>query len=302
VSVPAVCLPASGHARWDELAAWWLCRYKPSTQRTYAVYLPRWASWCAAHGLDPLAARRADVELWLHAVADSGLSRASVAAHYDTVASIYRLAYVEDLISANPCARIPRPKVHRELQRREVLSVLEYAAYLTAARALGPTHHAIAVLGGMMGLRASEMAGLTVDCLTSVRGYTTLTFIGKGDKPARMPVPLPALPAVQGVVADRTSGPLLRTRTGAGLDRRAVHRYVSATARAAGTGRPIGPHALRRTVGTVGLNQGIPLRDIQHLLRHSRPETTVASYDVSGDALERHASHQIAGFLAGWAG
>jgi hypothetical protein len=82
------------------------------------------------------------------------------------------------------------------------------------------------VLGGMMALRASEMAGLTVDYLTSVRGYTTLTFIGKGDKPARVPL---------------------------------------------------------------------------HLLRHSRPETTVASYDVSGDALERHAS-QIAGFLAGWAG
>jgi integrase/recombinase XerD len=299
---PSVVLPPSGSARWDELAVWWLCRYKASTQRTYAVYLPRWADWCAAHGLDPLTAHRADVELWLHAVADSGLSRASVAAHFDTVASIYRLAYVEELIPTNPCARIPRPKVHRDLQRREVLTVLEYTAYLTAARALEPTHHAIAVLGGMMGLRASEMAGLTVESLTSVRGYTTLTFIGKGDKAARMPVPLPALPAVQAAVGDRTSGPLLQTRTGAALDRRAVYRYVNATARGAGIARPIGPHALRRTVGTVGLNQGIPLRDIQHLLRHSRPETTVASYDVSGDALERHASHQIAGFLAGWAG
>ncbi|MGY1641887.1 hypothetical protein ACI782_12245 [Geodermatophilus sp. SYSU D00703] len=32
-----------------------------------------------------------------------------------------------------------------------MLTVLEYAAFLTAARALGPTHHAIAVLGGMPG-------------------------------------------------------------------------------------------------------------------------------------------------------
>jgi integrase/recombinase XerD len=189
-----------------------------------------------------------------------------------------------------------------ELQRREVLTVLEYAAFLTAARSLGPTHHVIAVLGGMLGLRASEMAGLTVDSLATVRGYATLTFIGKGDKPARMPVPLPALPAVQAAaIDDRTSGPLLRTRSGAGMDRRSVHRYVARTAKAAGIARPIGPHALRRTVGTVGLNQGIPLRDIQRLLRHARPETTLASYDISGDALERHASHQVAGFLAGWA-
>jgi integrase/recombinase XerC/integrase/recombinase XerD len=78
------------------------------------------------------------------------------------------MAHDEALIADNPCARIPRPKVHRELQRREVLTVLEYAGYLTAARSLGPARHAIAVLGGMMGLRASEMAGLTVESLTNV--------------------------------------------------------------------------------------------------------------------------------------
>src|SRR4051812_26261731 len=134
---------------------------------------------------------------------------ASLAGHYDAVASIYRLALEENLIDVNPCARIPRPTVLRELQRREVLTVLEYAAFLTAARALGPTHHAIAVLGGMLGLRASEMAGLTVESLSTVRGYVTLTFVGKGDNPARMPVPLPALPAVQAAIDGRTSGPLL---------------------------------------------------------------------------------------------
>ena len=144
-----VTLTPSGYAAWDELASWWLSRYKPSTQHTYATYLPRWSSWCAGRRIDLLAARRADVELWLRTVADSRLSRASLAAHYDAVASIYRLAYEEELVAANPCARVTRPKIQRELQRREVLTVLEYAAFLTAARALSPTHHAIAVLGGI---------------------------------------------------------------------------------------------------------------------------------------------------------
>lgn len=67
--------------------------------------------------------------------------------------------------------------------------------------------------------------------------------------------------------ACRTSGPLLRTRTRTGTGRRAAHRDACRTARVADITRPIGPHALRRTVGTVGFNQGIPLRDIQHLLR-----------------------------------
>ena len=104
-------LPPSGHLDWDELATWWLSRYKPSTQRTYATYLPRWNKWCAGRRIDPLAARRADVELWLRTVADSGLSRASVAAHYDAVASLYRLAYEEELVAASPCARVTRPKI-----------------------------------------------------------------------------------------------------------------------------------------------------------------------------------------------
>src|SRR5919205_1011042 len=50
-------LAPSGHAAWDELATWWLSRYKPSTQRTYATYLPRWNQWCAGRQLNPLTAR-----------------------------------------------------------------------------------------------------------------------------------------------------------------------------------------------------------------------------------------------------
>ena len=118
--------------------------------------------------------------------------------------------------------------------------MLEYAAYLTTARHLGPTEHAIAVLGGMMGLRATEMATLTVESFGTVRGYATLLVVGKGDKPARVPVPIPTLGAIQAAIDGRTRGPLLRTRTGAGMDRRSVHRYVAATARAAGITRPIG--------------------------------------------------------------
>src|SRR3954454_10071837 len=84
-------------------------------------------------------------------VGDVGQSRASVAAHYDAVSSIYRLVHEEELIDHNPGARISPPKGDRELQRGELLTVLQYAAFLSTARALGTTHHAVAVLGGMLG-------------------------------------------------------------------------------------------------------------------------------------------------------
>src|SRR4051794_7572141 len=99
MAVGPVVLPTSGHAAWDDLAVRWLSRYKPSTQQTNATYLPRWTAWCVGRGLNPLQAGRPDVELWPHSVAGSGLSPASTAGHYDAVASIYRLAFDEDLIA-----------------------------------------------------------------------------------------------------------------------------------------------------------------------------------------------------------
>jgi integrase/recombinase XerD len=44
VALRPAALRASGHDAWDELAAWWLSRYKVSTQQTYATYLPRWTA------------------------------------------------------------------------------------------------------------------------------------------------------------------------------------------------------------------------------------------------------------------
>lgn len=295
-------IPPTGNSEWDHLVSWWLPRYKQSTQATYAIMLPRWTNWCAENSVELFAPARADLERYLREVAARGQSRASLASHWDAVASIYSLAYDEELIDRNPCHRVRRPKIQVDLQERTVLTALEYAAFLTAAQAIGPNEHAIAVLGGMMGLRATEMASLKVEDLSIVRGYSTLSFIGKGDKPARVPVPIPALGAIQACVDDRKTGPLLRTRAGTEMDRRDVYRYVVRTAKAAGINHKVSPHSLRRTTGTVALNQGIPLRDVQRLLRHAKPESTMRAYDVAGKSLERHASHQLAGFLSSLTG
>jgi integrase/recombinase XerC/integrase/recombinase XerD len=58
VQGPSVVLLPSGSARWDALAGGWLCRYKASTQRTYAVHLPRWAEWVASDDVNGDALER----------------------------------------------------------------------------------------------------------------------------------------------------------------------------------------------------------------------------------------------------
>src|SRR4051812_49539600 len=118
MAVGPVVLPTSGHAAWDDLATWWLSRYKVSTQQTYATCLPRWTAWCAGRGLDPLQAGRADVEPWLRTVADSGLSRASTAGHDEAVGRPFPPGRAGEPLPPDPPARpgppqgAPRPPAH----------------------------------------------------------------------------------------------------------------------------------------------------------------------------------------------
>ena len=55
------------------LASAWLAGYSsPRTRRTYRAMIRSWLEWCLAHDLDPLAARRAHIELWQRGLEQHG--------------------------------------------------------------------------------------------------------------------------------------------------------------------------------------------------------------------------------------
>jgi hypothetical protein len=65
------------------------------------------------------------------------------------------------------------------------------------------------------------------DRITDLRyeaGYELLHVLGKGAKPADVPLPIPVLRAVREAVDTRTTGPILRTRTGRRMDRAGASR------------------------------------------------------------------------------
>ena len=285
---------------WGRAVDRWLARYRPTTAAAYRHRIDRWTAWCSVEGIDPWDARRGDIEGHLADLTRASLAEATVALAYDAVASCYRHLFEDELLDRDPAARVRRPVIHREGQRRTYLTPLEYAAFLTTARTMGPDAHAVAAIGGMMGLRSAEMCGLDVDDVATTAGYQVLRFIGKGGKPAAPPMPIPVLRPVLELLADRTSGPLLRTQAGTRLTGRSLHHLVGRIAHRAGIGHPISPHGLRRTFATAGFAKGVSLRDMQLGLRHARPETA-ALYDMDRSNLDRHASHEIAAFLAGFA-
>lgn len=284
----------------DLSLAGFLARYTGQTFVEYRRDMKLYLGWCMQNQLPPLTAKRAHLELYVRWLETRGWKSATVSRRFSTVATYYKVATMDDLIVKDPAVGVVRPKVRYEEQKRTVLNGVEYAALLDTARAAGHIEHALVSILGMMGLRIAEACSLNVEAMSIDKGYDVITFVGKGGDSYTEPFPIPELRAVRACVGDRTSGPLLTTRTGNRMDRSAAHRMLRRLGTAAGIKTEFSPHSLRRTFATTGLQQGVPLRDVQLAMRHKNPNTTTR-YDMRSSNLDRHASHRIASHLSGMA-
>ncbi len=158
----------------------------------------------------------------------------------------------------------------------------------------------MAYLLGINALCASEAAAVRIEDYTDVlRGHRVLHLVGKGNKPATMPLTVPVLRVLEACRGTRTTGPLiLRSLSGEPVDRRDVYRMVQRIAKTAKVRRHISPHSLRHAAITNALDAGVPLRDAQILARHADPRTT-EHYDRARGNLDRHGVHLFTAYVAG---
>ena len=71
------------------------------------------------------------------------------------------------------------------------------------------------------------------------------------------------------------------------LHSRIIQEFVRYTGRKVGLDKTVSPHVLRHTFATHCLEAGVPLQVIQHLLGHSRIDTTAIYTHVSTDLLSK---------------
>jgi len=148
------------------------------------------------------------------------------------------------------------------------------------AQTLSAHHGALAYLLGINALRASEAATVKIEDYADtlrghLRGHRVLHLVGKGNKPATMPLTVPVLRVLDACRGQRTCGPLvLRLVSGQPIDPRDAYRMVARIVKAAGSQRHISPHSLWRAAANNAVDAGVPLRDAQILARHADPRTT----------------------------
>jgi integrase/recombinase XerD len=277
----------------------YLARFKGASRDHTASDLRCYLRWCAEHGLDPLAARRPHLELYIRWMQEIRRFKPStVSRRFSVAAGFYKTCVIDGVLEHSPAEYVRRPAVPAESPTLG-FTHLQFEALLTAARqSANRNDFALVAMLGLLGLRIFEATSVGIGDLGEEHGHRVLRVTGKGGKAVLVPLPPAVGRAIDRAVHGRDAGPILLNSNGARMDRHAATRRLRWLAAAAGVriARPH-PHMLRHTFVTTMLDAGVDLRDVQIAARHADPRTTMR-YDRARKNLDRHPNYVLAAYMA----
>jgi integrase/recombinase XerD len=255
----------------------YLARFKGSSREHTESDLRCYLSWCAERGLDPLAARRPHLELYIRWMQEiCRFKPSTVSRRFSVTAGFYRTCVIDGIMQHSPAEHVRRPAVPAESPTLG-FTHLQFEALLTAAReSTNPCDFALVAMLGLLGLRIFEAAGADVADLGEEHGHRVLRVCGKGIKIVLVPLPPAVGRAIDRAVGDRTCGPILLNSRSRRMDRHAATRRLRRLAETSGIQvTRAHPRMLRHTFVTTMLDAGVDLRDVQIAARHADPRTTM---------------------------
>jgi site-specific recombinase XerD len=277
----------------------YLARFKGSSRKHTESDLRCYLAWCAERGLDPLAAQRPHLELYIRWMQEIRRFKPStVSRRFSVAAGFYRTCVLDGILEHSPAEHVRRPAVPAESPTLG-FTHLQFEALLTAARESANRYDfALVAMLGLLGLRIFEATGANIADLGEEHGHRVLRVCGKGTKIVLVPLPPAVGRAIDRAVASRVRGPILLNGRGARMDRHAATRCRHRLAESAGIQiARAHPHMLRHTYITTMLDAGADLRDVQIAARHADPRTTMR-YDRARSNLDRHPDYILAAYMA----
>lgn len=262
-------------------------RTSPQTRTTYAAALRACAAFHGLADLHDLAqalftgshrdAQRMAARWRTHLV-QSGQAPATVNKQLAALRSLVSLARAEGVVPWT--LELPGIKA-RKYRDTSGPGEDAYAKILAACQT--PAEHAVIRLMGDAGLRSIEVLRLDAGDLN--QEAATLSVRGKGafSEPTPVPVGPETLAAILALLAGRRTGPMLRARTGHGVEvegratRQTVRSIVEAVRKRSGV--RFRPHGLRHRLGTVIAAQTGSVLTVRAALRHADVRTSMLYVD-----------------------
>jgi len=168
----------------------YLARFKGISREHTCSDLNVFVIWCSERGVQPLAARRTDVELFVRWMQETRRFKPSTVARRTLVLSgFYRTCVIDGVLDHSPAEHICRPSVPPESPTLG-LTHLQFEAMLTAARDSANTNDfALVAMLGLLGLRIFEATGADITDLGEEHGHHVLRVVGKRTKVVLVPLP-----------------------------------------------------------------------------------------------------------------
>lgn len=271
-----------------------------NTIGAYRRDLSRYASWCAARGLQSIrqitGSDVADFSASLRTASEVGpaLAASSAARTVVSVRGLHRFAVRDGLVEIDVSAEVQPPATPKRLPKALPYDVVERLLAGTGDRQtpIGLRDRALLELLYGTGARISEAVGLAVDDVDL--GHAVVTVIGKGDRQRRIPLGAVAGQAldeylVRGrpplAVRGRGTAMLFLNARGAPLSRQSAWAVLRQAADRAGIVVPVSPHTLRHSYATHLIERGADVRVVQELLGHASVTTTQIYTLVTIDTL-----------------
>ncbi|MGD0449279.1 MAG: tyrosine-type recombinase/integrase [Candidatus Dormibacteria bacterium] len=308
-SVPEVQQRAAAAATHPEASAElrilgrFLLHHRAATASEYCRDILAFARWCKEKETELFQVDRTTVELWVLSMQAEGIMPRTLRRRLAAVQGFYLEAVDAGVIGKVPTLRVKRPPVGTSA--KSGIGREEAALLLEAAEDAGPRDELLIRLLLLNGLRASEVAQLTIGDVGDERGHRTIRVRRKGGR-----VSVEALSPGTRHALDRLlqqpghtdpEAPLIADPEGNPLSRHGVARITHRLGRAVGITAagepPLNPHELRHSFITLGLDAGASLRDMQRAAAHADPRTT-ADYDRRRKALDTHPSYLVERYLS----
>src|SRR5690349_13905169 len=269
-----------------------------NTLNAYRTDLLQYGEFLAAHDLDALAVRPADVGDFLADLATGegrpACSAATIHRKAACLRSFYKHLRRDELIGDDPTAALSAPRRSKKLPH--VLNYSEVQKLLASPTGSEPTalrDRALLEVMYACGLRASETIGLELGDVDLREGF--LRARGKGSKERLVPLGRQAIAAISAylrggrpkLVGERHEPRLFVNFRGGPLSRQGLYKIVQRNARAAGLAGQMSPHTLRHSFATHLLAGGCDLRAVQEMLGHADISTTQMYTHLSGERLKQ---------------
>lgn len=257
------------------------------TLKNYHLHLTRFSRYLQKNFED---VNTMDLRVYLAAYSKTGVKNSTLATQVSYLKTFFQWLETEDYIAKSPTRKINTPKVEKKL--RKALSLEEVEMLRCACETL--REKALLEFFYSTGCRLDEVVKLNKDSINWQDG--SVVVYGKGNKERKVYLNAKAKIHLWKYLESRTDTNealfVTSKSPNSRLGNRSIEVDFSELGKKAGLKQRMFPHLIRHTTATVMLANGASLMEVQMLLGHDDPSTTMTYIDADAQNIKQsHKKH-----------